>query len=434
MKVNVIGAGLAGCEVAYQLAKRNIEVDLYEMRPIKRSKAHKSDYFGELVCSNSLRSDSLNNAVGVLKQELLLLDSIVIKTAYEYRVPAGTALAVDRDGFSKALTNKIKSLDNVNVIYEEVTMIPKGPTIICAGPLVSDELYRSIKEFTLEDNCYFYDAIAPIIEKDSIDFNKAYFKSRYDKDEPSYINCAMNQEEFDRWYDALINAKCVELKEFEELKLFEGCMPFEEMAKRGKQTLLFGPLKPVGLEKSVNDKPVAVVQLRQDNAKANMYNMVGFQTHLTFAEQKRIIQMIPGLEKANILRYGVMHRNTYINAPKILNSYYQTKIREDLFFAGQIAGVEGYVESIASGMLAAINMARYLNKQSLLAFSAKTIIGSMANYIANANSNNFQPMNANFGIVEDLGYHIKKKDKKEAYAKRALETLEEYINEYRIND
>jgi methylenetetrahydrofolate--tRNA-(uracil-5-)-methyltransferase len=404
------------------------------MRPNKRSEAHKTDYFGELVCSNSLRSDALNNAVGVLKKELMMLDSIVMQTAYEHQVPAGSALAVDRDGFAKALTDKISALENVTIIYEEVTEIPDGPTIICAGPLVSENLYQSIQTFTGLDSCYFYDAIAPIIEKDSIDFSKAYYKSRYDKNEASYINCAMNEAEFNKWYHELINAKCVPLKDFEDLKLFEGCMPVEEMARRGHQTLLFGPLKPVGLERSDNDDAVAVVQLRQDNAAANLYNMVGFQTHLLFGEQKRLIQMIPGLENANIIRYGVMHRNTYINAPKLLNNHYQTKQRSDLFFAGQIAGVEGYVESIASGLLASLNMAQYLNQKPLLSFPTESIIGSMAHYIASANYLNFQPMNANFGIVKDLEVRVKKKEKKEAYANRALQVLEEYIDEYHLND
>lgn len=427
--INIVGAGLAGCEAAYQLSKRGYQINLYEMKPHKMSAAHKSEYFGELVCSNSLRGNQLINAVGVLKQELLLLDSIVIKTAYEYSVPAGSSLAVDRDLFAKALTEKIKSLENVNVINEEVDYLLDGPTIIASGPLTSDCLSESIKEFIEDDYLYFYDAAAPIIEKDSIDFSKAYYKSRYDKGEASYINCEMNEEQFNNWYQELINAKCTVVKEFEKEIFFEGCMPIEEIARRGPQTLTYGPLKPVGLEKDNGLRAHAVVQLRQDNAVASLYNMVGFQTHLTWPEQERLIKMIPGLENAQIVRYGVMHRNTFLNAPKVLKQTYQSKKRADLFFAGQISGVEGYVESIASGLNAALNMHAFLANIPFYLFPEETIIGSLAYYITHSDADNFQPMNANFGIVKDLGYRVKKKEKKETYAKRALESMFVFMNE-----
>lgn len=430
-KVKVIGAGLAGCEATYQLVKRGFQVDLYEMRPKKMTPAHTSEYFGELVCSNSFRGNQLINAVGVLKQELLLLDSIVIQTAYEHQVPAGAALAVDRDGFSEALTKKIKSLDNVNVINEEVIKINiDEPTIIATGPLTSDDLSIEIQKLVNEDSLYFYDAAAPIIEKDSINMDIAYYKSRYDKNDASYINCPMSKEEFENWYEELINAKVTNTKDFEKEIFFEGCMPVEVIAKRGPQTLTFGPLKPVGLNKTEEDRPYAVVQLRQDNAQASLYNIVGFQTHLTWPEQDRIIKMIPGLEQASIIRYGVMHRNTYINAPKHLKPTYQLKDYENIFFAGQVSGVEGYVESIASGLCAGINMARFLNKDKELVFDQASVIGSISHYITNTSPENFQPMNANFGILKDLEYRVKKKEKKEAYANRALEIIKENIEEY----
>jgi len=428
--VNIIGAGLAGSEAAYQLSKRGFKVNLYEMRPKKMTPAHTSGDFGELVCSNSMRGDQLENAVGTLKKELMMLDSIVLETAYQHSVPAGAALAVDREGFKQALTTKIKALDNVTIINDEVETIPEGPTIIATGPLTSDALSQDIAKFLGQEALYFYDAAAPIIEKDSIDMTKAYFKSRYDKGEASYINCAMDQEQFEHWYHELINAQTTKVREFEKEIFFEGCMPVEVMASRGIQTLTYGPMKPVGLEKEPGQRPYAVVQLRQDDAKASLYNIVGFQTHLTWPEQKRLIQMIPGLENANIIRYGVMHRNTYINAPTSLRQTYQSKKRDDLFFAGQVSGVEGYVESIASGLYAAINMARYLDNEPLIVFPPSTVIGSMSYYITHTSSESFQPMNANWGIVEDLGYRVKKKEKKGEYAKRALEVMEGLIKEY----
>ena len=425
-KVNVIGAGLAGVEAVHQLVRRGIPVRLYEMRPVKMTDAHKSEYFAELVCSNSLRADGLNNAVGVLKEEMRMNDSLIIKFAREHQVPAGGSLAVDRKGFAKAITEYISSHPLVEVIHEEVTQIPEGPTIIASGPLTSEPLSNAIKELLHEDYFYFYDAAAPIVTKDSIDFDKAYYKSRYDKGDAEYINCPMTEEEFDAFYDALMQAEVVKPKDFEEI-FFEGCMPFEEMARRGKQTLLFGPMKPVGLEKDGGKRSHAVVQLRQDNAVGSLYNIVGFQTHLKWGEQDRIIHMIPGLENAKIVRYGVMHRNCFICSPRYLKQTYQYIDRDDLFFAGQMTGVEGYVESAQSGMVAGMNMARYLNRQSLLVFPRETVMGSLAYYITHGDESHFQPMKANFGILPDLATRVKKKEKKQAYATRAIDTMKEFL-------
>lgn len=425
-KVNVIGAGLAGVEAVHQLVRRGIPVRLYEMRPVKMTDAHKSEYFAELVCSNSLRADGLNNAVGVLKEEMRMNDSLIIKFAREHQVPAGGSLAVDREGFAKAITEYISSHPLVEVIHEEVTQIPEGPTIIASGPLTSEPLSNAIKELLHEDYFYFYDAAAPIVTKDSIDFDKAYYKSRYDKGDAEYINCPMTEEEFDAFYDALMQAEVVKPKDFEEI-FFEGCMPFEKMARRGKQTLLFGPMKPVGLEKDGGKRSHAVVQLRQDNAVGSLYNIVGFQTHLKWGEQDRIIHMIPGLENAKIVRYGVMHRNCFICSPRYLKQTYQYIDRDDLFFAGQMTGVEGYVESAQSGMVAGMNMARYLNRQSLLVFPRETVMGSLAYYITHGDESHFQPMKANFGILPDLATRVKKKEKKQAYATRAIDTMKEFL-------
>lgn len=425
-KVNVIGAGLAGVEAVHQLVRRGIPVRLYEMRPVKMTDAHKSEYFAELVCSNSLRADGLNNAVGVLKEEMRMNDSLIIKFAREHQVPAGGSLAVDREGFAKAITEYISSHPLVEVIHEEVTQIPEGPTIIASGPLTSEPLSNAIKELLHEDYFYFYDAAAPIVTKDSIDFDKAYYKSRYDKGDAEYINCPMTEEEFDAFYDALMQAEVVKPKDFEEI-FFEGCMPFEEMARRGKQTLLFGPMKPVGLEKDGGKRSHAVVQLRQDNAVGSLYNIVGFQTHLKWGEQDCIIHMIPGLENAKIVRYGVMHRNCFICSPRYLKQTYQYIDRDDLFFAGQMTGVEGYVESAQSGMVAGMNMARYLNQQSLLVFPRETVMGSLAYYITHGDESHFQPMKANFGILPDLATRVKKKEKKQAYATRAIDTMKEFL-------
>lgn len=426
--VTVIGAGLAGSEASYQLAKRGFHVHLYEMRPQTLTPAHKTGGFAELVCSNSMRSNSLENAVGLLKEEMRLLDSIIIRTADESQVPAGGALAVDRDIFSQKVTDQIRQHPNITVIEEELKTIPNGPVIIATGPLTSDALSQAIKDLIDEDYLYFFDAAAPIIEYDSIDMSKAYKKSRYDKGEAAYINCPMTKEEFDSWYDELITADAVTLKDF-ELKVFEGCMPFEEMARRGRQTLLFGPMKPVGLEQPDGTRPYAVVQLRQDNMAGTLYNIVGFQTHLTFGEQKRIIRMIPGLEKASIVRYGVMHRNTFINSPKLLTRNYQLRDNPNIYFAGQITGVEGYVESAGSGLLAAIAMARQLDEKPEIIFPEQTIIGSESNYISHASISSFQPMNANFGILAPLEFKHKKKERKTLYKQRSLDIMRNLIQQ-----
>lgn len=432
MKINIIGAGLAGCEACWYLSKKGYEICLYEMRPKKMTSAHKTEKFAELVCSNSLRSDSLENACGILKKEMEMLDSLIIKAARLHSVEAGGALAVDREGYSQYVTDFIKSLSNVTIINEEITNIDISiPTIIATGPLTSDPLCEEIRRIFGCEDFYFFDAQAPIIYADSIDYSKVYLKSRYDKGIASYYNCPMTKEEFDAFYTELINAEGVEPKDF-EIKVFEGCMPVEIMAKRGPQTLTFGPMKPVGLMTPDGKKPYAVVQLRQDDAAKELYNLVGFQTHLKFPEQKRVFQMIPGLENARFAKYGRMHKNTYINAPKILNPTFQTKKYPNIFFAGQISGVEGYVESAASGIYAAINMDRYLKNKELHTFSMKTVIGSMSYYICNASQEGFQPMNANFGIMEDLGIPHKKKERKMLYAKRALEQMEKEIEA--IND
>ena len=428
-KVIVIGAGLAGSEAAWQLAKRGVNVDLYEMRPKKMTPAHKTQNFAELVCSNSLRANNITNAVGLLKEEMRRLDSLIIKCADATQVPAGGALAVDRDKFSEMITETIKNHPNINVIEEELTQIPKGdiPVIVATGPLTSDALSQDIRTYTKQEGLYFYDAAAPIIEKDSIDMNKVYLKSRYDKGEAAYLNCPMTKDEFFNFYNALITAEAAPLKEFEKEIYFEGCMPFEEMAKRGEKTLLFGPMKPVGLEDPKTDKrPYAVVQLRQDNSEGTLYNIVGFQTHLKWGEQKRIINMIPGLENANIVRYGVMHRNTYLNSPQLLEKTYKLKEEKNIYFAGQMTGVEGYVESAASGIVAALN-ALYNQEDKQIIFPTETMIGAMANYIVDNTNKNFQPMNANFGIIKPLPERIKdKKEKYERYANRSLEILENF--------
>lgn len=421
--INVIGAGLAGCEATYQLIKRGYRVRLYERRPKTSGPAHVTSDFAELVCSNSFRSNQITNAVGLLKEEMRILDSFIMKVADHHRVEAGSALAVDRVGFSSEITTTLATHPLVEVIYDEVNEILEGPTIIATGPLTGDALAQTLATYIGKESLYFYDAIAPIIEKESIDFSKAFFKSRYDKGEASYINCGMNEEEYDRFYEALIQAESVPLKEFEKEIYFEGCMPVEEMGRRGKETLLFGPLKPVGLEYE-GKRFKAVIQLRQDNAAASLYNMVGFQTHLKWTDQKKIIQLIPGLEHANIVRYGVMHRNTYINSPTVLNSFYQSKKRSDLFFAGQMTGVEGYVESAASGLLAALNMMRFLEDKPMLGGHRLTMITSMADYVSQADPKHFAPMNANFGLVE-RSIHDKPKQRTEKFVERALQIVNE---------
>lgn len=427
-RVTVIGAGLAGCEATWQLIKRNIPVRLVEMRPKKESPAFHTDRFAELVCSNSLRSNAMNNAVGILKEELRQMDSLIMKSADMHAVPAGSALAVDRETFSQYITDTIKNHPLVEVVNDEMTSLPEGPCIIATGPLTSDTLAKAIHDFTAEDTFHFYDAAAPIIEKDSIDFSKAYYKSRYDKGEASYINCPMNADEFETFYDALIHAECVNLHDFEKETYFEGCMPIEEMARRGKKTMLFGPLKPVGLEKDKDSHPVAVVQLRQDNVAASMYNIVGFQTHLTWPEQRRVFALIPGLENLKITRYGVMHRNSYLSSPVVLKETYQSKKRDDLFFAGQLTGVEGYVESCASGLIAGINMALYIQGKEPICFGNTCVMGSQAYYITHCDAKHFQPMNANFGIMH-LNEKCKKHERKEKFASQALARIAQIKDE-----
>ena len=427
-RVTVIGAGLAGCEATWQLIKRNIPVRLVEMRPKKESPAFHTDRFAELVCSNSLRSNAMNNAVGILKEELRQIDSLIMKSADMHAVPAGSALAVDRETFSQYIADTIKNHPLVEVVNEEMTSLPEGPCIIATGPLTSDTLAKAIHDFTAEDTFHFYDAAAPIIEKDSIDFSKAYYKSRYDKGEASYINCPMNADEFEVFYDALIHAECVNLHDFEKETYFEGCMPIEEMARRGKKTMLFGPLKPVGLEKDKDSHPVAVVQLRQDNVAASMYNIVGFQTHLTWPEQRRVFALIPGLENLKITRYGVMHRNSYLSSPVVLKETYQSKKRDDLFFAGQLTGVEGYVESCASGLIAGINMALYIQGKEPICFGNTCVMGSQAYYITHCDAKHFQPMNANFGIMH-LNEKCKKHERKEKFASQALARIAQIKDE-----
>lgn len=425
--VNVIGAGLAGSEAAWQLAEAGVPVNLYEMRPIKSTPAHHTGNFAELVCSNSLRGNGLTNAVGVLKEEMRRLHSVVISSADETAVPAGGALAVDRNNFSELITQKVKNHPMVTVISEEITKIPEGITIIATGPLTSEALAEEIAEYNGSHGFYFYDAAAPILDGATIDREKVYLKSRYDKGEAAYLNCPMTEEEFMRFYEALIEAEVAPQKEFEKEKFFEGCMPIEVMAKRGIKTMMFGPMKPVGLEDPKTGKrPYAVIQLRQDNAAASMYNIVGFQTHLKWGEQKRVFRLIPGLENAEFLRYGVMHRNSFMNSPELLKPTYQSKKREDLFFAGQMTGVEGYVESAGSGLVAGLNAARLAKGEEFIEFPRETAIGSMAYYITHAEGKHFQPMNANFGLFPSLPERIRdKKLRYETLAERALAALSE---------
>lgn len=430
-KVIVIGAGLAGSEAAYYLARNGIKVDLYEMKPKKKSEAHKSDLFCELVCSNSLRAASLENAVGLLKHEMKELGSIVMESAEKNKVNAGGALAVDRDTFASYITEKIKSHPNINVITEEVTQIPSGNVICCSGPLTSDALSESIKDFFGQEYLYFFDAVAPIVTKESINTDIAYLKSRYDKGEASYYNCPMTEEQFDKFYEALVSADRVRPHDF-EMKVFDGCMAIEDMADRGKRTMLFGPMKPVGLRfPGTMETPYAVVQLREDNTQKSLYNIVGFQTHLKWGEQDRVFRMIPGLENAEFVRYGVMHRNTYINSPGMINKYYQTVKREDLFFGGQITGVEGYVESAASGLTCGINMLRYLRNEEMIDFTSKTAIGSLANYISSPHDD-FSPMNVNFGIFDLIEGKVKKLDRKAKYRDRAIDKMKEIKEKYNL--
>ncbi len=429
MKVKVIGAGLAGSEAALQLAKRGIEVELYEMRPEKSTGAHKTGKFAEFVCSNSLGAADCSNASGLLKKEMELLGGELIKIARECSVPAGSALAIDRELFSETVTKRIEAEPNITVIKEEVEKIPDGNVIMASGPLTSDTLAQSIKNFTESEHLYFFDAIAPIVEKDSINFDIAFWASRYDKGEASYINCPMNKEQYEKFYNILINAPKIELKEFEKnAKFFESCLPIEVLGSRGVDTLRFGPMKPVGLvDKRTGEENYAVVQLRQDNSAKTLFNLVGFQTNLKWGAQKELLQSIPGLENVNIVRYGVMHRNTFINSPKLLNPSLQTRKRENLFFAGQITGTEGYTESIASGLLAGINMARFVNGEDLLILPQETMLGALCAYISNPEHEKFQPINSNWGIVPPVELPKKerknKKLKAECIVNRSIEML-----------
>ena len=436
--INVIGAGLAGCEAAFQAAELGVKVKLYEMKPNKMTPAHHSNNFAELVCSNSLRSDELSNAIGVLKAELRCLGSLIMEAADKNKVPAGSALAVDRELFSKYVTDKIKNHPNIEIIEREVDSInPNEITVIATGPLTSEKMANVIHNDMGIDKLHFFDAAAPIVDFDTINMEKAFFASRYNKGDADYINCPMTEAEYKDFYEALISAQEAELhdfdKESQKLTVFEGCMPVEVMAKRGFETLLYGPMKPVGIENPVTKETYfAIVQLRKENENGTMYNLVGFQTHLTFAEQKRVFSKIPGLEDATFLRYGVMHRNTYLDSPRYLTHNYSLASNENIYFAGQMTGVEGYIESASSGFVAGINAARAAKGESSVDFSDETVIGALAHYVNNgAYSGNFQPMNANFGIVAPLGYKVKggKKARNEEIAKRALSKINDLKRE-----
>ncbi len=429
-EVIVIGAGLAGSEAAWQLARRGVPVLLVEMKPKKKTPAHSADTFAELVCSNSLRSDALTNAAGLLKEEMRTIGSLILEKADQYRVPAGSALAVDRVKFSQAVTDALRQEPLITIEEREVDAIPAGPAIIASGPLTSEALMGPIRDLFQDQDCYFYDAEAPIVTADSIDFRKAYRKSRYDKGEADYVNCPLNRQEFEAFYQAVLQAETVPIRGFEQEVYFEGCMPFEVMARRGRNTLLFGPMKPVGLEKD-GVRPYAVVQLRQDNVEASLYNIVGFQTHLTWPAQKQVLHMIPGLEHCEIVRYGVMHRNTYINSPRRLKPTYQTRVREDLFFAGQITGVEGYIESASSGLLAGINMAHYMHGEPLAQLGPETVIGALPYYITHADPEHFQPMKASFAIVH-LEKDVPKKQRREAYALQSLPIIRKKVETHEL--
>ena len=427
MQVKVIGAGLAGCEAAWQLANRGIDMLLYEMKPQKMTPAHHSTDFAELVCSNSLRGDRLENAVGLLKEELRRLDSLILACAEATRVEAGGCLAVDRSGFSRMVTEKIRSHPNITVVEEEVTQVPEGPVIIATGPLTSDALSRAIGEYFGETGyLHFFDAAAPLVTAESIDMDLAWWQSRYDRGTPDYVNCAMDKQEYEAFWQELTTAEEAEVHGFEDKNVFEGCMPVEVMARRGIDTLRYGPLKPVGLtDPRTGKEPYAVVQLRQDNAAGSVFNLVGFQTHLKFGEQKRVFSMIPALKNAEFVRYGVMHQNTFLQSPKLLDRYYADRRNPLVAFAGQMTGVEGYVESTASGYLAAVAMAAKVQGRPLPDFPKTTAIGALGLYISDESVENFQPMNINFSIIAPLEKRIRKKAEKNlAISNRALETID----------
>ena len=430
MKVKVIGAGLAGCEAAWQLANRDIQVELYEMKPHKMSPAHHSPDFAELVCSNSLRGDRLENAVGLLKEELRRVGSLILQCAEATRVEAGGALAVDRNGFAAMVTEKIRNHPNITVIDEEVTHVPEGPVIIATGPLTSDAMSDAIGKYFGETGyLHFFDAAAPLVTADSIDMNLAWWQSRYDRGTPDYINCAMNKEQYDAFLEELIHAEEAEVHGFEDKNVFEGCMPVEVMGRRGYDTLRYGPLKPVGLtDPNTGKEPYAVVQLRQDNAAKTVFNLVGFQTHLKFGEQKRVFSMIPALRNAEFVRYGVMHQNTFLQSPKLLDQYYADRRNPLVAFAGQMTGVEGYVESTASGYLAAVAMAAKIQGREIPDFPKTTAIGALGLYISDSSIENFQPMNINFSIIAPLEKRIRKKAEKNlAIANRSLEVIDALV-------
>lgn len=427
MKIDVIGAGLAGCECAMQIADRGFEVNLIEMKPVKKSPAHHVDTFAELVCSNSLKSNDVNTAGGLLKEELRILGSHVIECADKTRVPAGGALAVDRDLFSQAVTDKIKSYKNITVVNKIAEKAEGDITVFASGPLTDEALIGEISRLCKNDFLHFFDAAAPIITYDSIDFESAFISSRYDKGTDDYINCPMNKEEFEAFWNELVKAETAHVKDFEENMVFEGCMPIEVMAKRGMDTIRFGPLKPVGLvDPRTGKRPWAVLQLRKENNYNTMYNLVGFQTHLTWPEQRRVFCMIPALKNAEFVRYGVMHKNTYINSPDLLDKNFAMVDNQNIYFAGQISGVEGYVESIASGLVAGLSIVNKLQGKPQLDYSTQTITGALAQYISSANGKYFQPMNANFGILDGLDYHERdKQKKKQALASRSVEKMKQ---------
>ena len=430
MKVKVIGAGLAGSEAAWQLAQRGMTVELYEMKPHKKTPAHHSNDFAELVCSNSLRADRLENAVGLLKEELRRCGSLIMACADATRVEAGGALAVDREGFARMVTEKIRNHPNITIIEEEVTQVPEGPVIIASGPLTSDALSEAIGQYFGETGyLHFFDAAAPLVTAESIDMSLAWWQSRYDKGTPDYINCAMNKEQYDAFLEELIHAEEAEVHGFEDKNVFEGCMPVEVMGRRGYDTLRYGPLKPVGLvDPNTGKEPYAVVQLRQDNAEKTVFNLVGFQTHLKFGEQKRVFSMIPALRNAEFVRYGVMHRNTFLQSPKLLDRYYADRRNPLVAFAGQMTGVEGYVESTASGYLAAVAMAAKVQGRELPDFPKTTAIGALGLYVSDESIGNFQPMNINFSIIASLEKRIKKKAEKNlAISNRSLEVIDAMV-------
>ena len=440
-KITVCGAGLAGCEAAWQAAERGVRVKLIEMKPQKYTPAHHSPKFAELVCSNSLRSDALSNAVGLLKEELRRMGSLIMEAAENAKVPAGSALAVDRELFSEYITNKINNHPLIEVVSQEATSVDDGITIIATGPLTSDPMSEYIKNELGCSDLHFFDAAAPIIDAASINMDVAYFASRYDKGDADYINCPMTHEQYDAFYNALVSAKEAELKTFDleeqnkKITVFEGCMPVEIMARRGYDTLRYGPLKPVGLvDKRTGEEAYAVVQLRKENVLGTMYNLVGFQTHLTFSEQKRVFSMIPGLENAEFLRYGVMHRNTYLNSPGLIGADYSLISRPNIYFAGQMTGVEGYIESTGSGLIAGINAAMKAIGRERVIFPQVTMLGAMAAYVSCGGASKFSPMNANFGIVEPLGYRVKggKSAKNEVISARALSAIDEMRNNKEI--